>query len=136
MSNLECFYRVSDEWIEMKIKSLTGNQKMDDFTPWRVTIGAVEDLRDHRERIIRLEAELKIRTEPLFLLSVGAEMNLKPRNRPAYEAGYRRGWRGNEYKNPYSAAHLAMFYRFGYQHGVRDVTAAIEKAVATGKAPR
>jgi ribosome modulation factor len=81
-----------------------------------------------RARIIRLEAELEIRTM-LYVLVVPPPTFRRAGYRSAYQSGYESGWRHKPSLPPYDREHLRSAWRQGYDDGLHASELAIIQVI-------
>lgn len=81
-----------------------------------------------RARIIRLEAELEVRSM-LHILVVPPPTFRGGGYRSAYQSGYESGWRNRPSRAPYDREHLRSAWRQGYDDGLRESERAIIRVI-------
>lgn len=77
-----------------------------------------------RARIIRLEAELEVRSF-LHVTVVPSPEFRRAGYRSAYQSGYESGWRNKPSMAPYDREHLRSAWRQGYDDGLEASERAI-----------
>lgn len=83
-----------------------------------------------RARIVRLEAELRVRTELHLFPPVPKEFCRGGGVRSAWASGYECAWRGKvPGRTPYEREHLRAAYETGYDAGAHAAETAIQEAL-------